>query len=110
MALRGDGRYAVGGVPGLYLRIEGNSRSWVFRHQSKGKRQEFGLGSYPEVSLAQARDRAWERRLYRNALLVNPPQAQVSIQPPELPPNRPAGSRPSTPSSGHRVLTSTPIR
>jgi integrase len=61
-SLRGDGRYAVGVVPGLYLRIEGASRSWVLRYQRKGPRREFGLGSYPAVSLAEARDAAWALR------------------------------------------------
>lgn len=51
-SLRGDGRYAVGLVPGLYLRIEGASRTWVLRVKRKNKRPERGLGSYPSVSLA----------------------------------------------------------
>lgn len=70
MSLREDGRYAVGGVAGLYLRIEGQSRSWVLRIQSQRKRQEFGLGSFPEVTLAEARDKAWERRRHRRSAAV----------------------------------------
>lgn len=70
MSLRGDGRYAVGGVAGLYLRIEGQSRSWVLRIQSQRKRQEFGLGGFPEVTLAEARDKAWERRRHRRSATV----------------------------------------
>ena len=61
-SLRGDGRYAVGVVPGLYLRIEGASRSWVLRRVREGKRREAGLGSYPTVSLAAAREVAWALR------------------------------------------------
>ncbi|WP_161816603.1 integrase arm-type DNA-binding domain-containing protein [Steroidobacter agaridevorans] len=72
-SLRGDGRYAVGIVPGLYLRIEGASRSWVLRYQRKGPRREFGLGSYPAVSLAEARDAAWALR--RAPTLPAPAQA-----------------------------------
>jgi len=47
---------------GLYLRIEGRSRSWVLRVKIAGKRHDLGLGSFPEISLAVARERAWERR------------------------------------------------
>ncbi|WP_129777314.1 tyrosine-type recombinase/integrase [Peristeroidobacter soli] len=64
-SLRGDGRYAVGLVPGLYLRIEGASRTWVLRVKRNGKRPERGLGSYPTVSLAAAREVAWALRKTR---------------------------------------------
>ena len=70
--LKTDGRYAVGGVDGLYLRVVGGSRAWVLRIavgsrvDSDGRtsvhRRDVGLGSYPEVSLAEARDRARELR------------------------------------------------
>lgn len=57
------GRHAVGGVYGLYLDINGKSgRSWVYRVMVGGKRRYMGLGSYPEVGLAQARDKAREMR------------------------------------------------
>jgi integrase len=61
-ALRADGFYAVGGVVGLYLCIRGRSRCWTLRIVVDGRRRELGLGSYPEISLALARDRAWARR------------------------------------------------
>lgn len=67
--LKEDGRHAVGGVAGLHLRISGGSRSWVLRlvlspgdSSSPGRRADIGLGGYPEVSLAEARDRARELR------------------------------------------------
>lgn len=70
-ALRDDGFYAVGGVVGLYLCIRGNSRCWMLRIVVEGRRRELGLGSYPEVSLALARDRAWaRRRAYRASDIV----------------------------------------
>ena len=53
-----DGVYAVGGVRGLYLKIDGNSKSWVLRTTIAGKRRRMGLGSYPSVGLAQAREKA----------------------------------------------------
>tara|TARA_R110000868_G_C10863239_1_gene761667 strand:- start:168 stop:1322 length:1155 start_codon:yes stop_codon:yes gene_type:complete len=51
------GRYADG--RGLYLLVrETGARSWVLRTQVDGKRKDFGLGSVPKVSLAQARTKA----------------------------------------------------
>lgn len=68
--LRENGRHAVGGVDGLHLRIVSNSRAWVLRvvvgqrFDEEGKqrphRRDIGLGSYPEVSLAEARSKALE--------------------------------------------------
>lgn len=50
---------AVGGVAGLLLQITpSGARSWVLRTLIGGKRREVGLGSYPEVSLGAARERA----------------------------------------------------
>ncbi len=61
VALKDDGRYAVGGVDGLHLRIAGASRSWVLR-VVVGQRRDIGLGSFPEIGLAEARDKARELR------------------------------------------------
>lgn len=71
--LQGNGKYAVGGAPGLYLRIAGKSRAWVLsvvcgkRVNSAGKlvirRLNLGLGSLSDVPLAQARKIAAEIRL-----------------------------------------------
>ena len=52
--LKGEGAYAVGGVPGLQLQILGASRAWVLRFVLNDKRRRMGLGSYPAVSLAEA--------------------------------------------------------
>jgi integrase len=56
--LKTDGSYTVGGVPGLYLRVEGNSRAWVLRYVAAGQRRRMGLGNLAAVSLAQARELA----------------------------------------------------
>jgi integrase len=51
--------YAVGGVDGLLLQITKNGgRSWVLRATVGNKRRRIGLGSYPTVPLAMARERA----------------------------------------------------
>lgn len=64
------GLHAAGEVPGLYLQVaKGGTRSWVLRYSTgetrlseSGKpfkvRRDMGLGSYPGVTLAQARDKA----------------------------------------------------
>ncbi|MGM0984864.1 MAG: tyrosine-type recombinase/integrase [Pseudomonadota bacterium] len=57
------GFHAVGGVPGLLLQVTaGGGRSWVLRVLVGNRRRGFGLGSFPYVSLADARTRARELR------------------------------------------------
>ncbi len=38
------------------------AKSWVLRYQLDGRRRDMGLGSYPEVTLARAREKALEAR------------------------------------------------
>lgn len=55
--------FAVGGVTGLYLQITPNgSRSWILRTTVGTVRRDIGLGGFPTVTLAQARDKAREAR------------------------------------------------
>ena len=57
--LRRTGLHAVGGASGLGLKVmPSGSRAWVLRVVVSGKRREFGLGGFPTVSLASARERA----------------------------------------------------
>ena len=57
------GLYAVGGVAGLQLRIDpAGSRHWILRVKVGKKRRDIGLGGFPTVSVAQARERAREAR------------------------------------------------
>lgn len=54
---------AVGGVNGLYMQLSpGGGRSWVLRVQVGAKRRDIGLGSFPTVTLSQAREKAREAR------------------------------------------------
>ncbi len=49
--------------PTLYLRIaRGGSKSWVQRLTIDGRRHDLGLGSFPLVSLAEARAKAFDDR------------------------------------------------
>lgn len=42
---------------GLFLKVDGGSRSWVYRYQLRKRRKKVGLGPYPAISLAAARER-----------------------------------------------------
>ncbi|MES2434883.1 MAG: integrase arm-type DNA-binding domain-containing protein [Pseudomonadota bacterium] len=54
---------SVGGVTGLYLQITSNgAKSWILRATIGGKRGDHGLGGYPSVTLAAAREKAREAR------------------------------------------------
>jgi integrase len=53
----------VGGVAGLYLQLTPKGgRTWILRMQVGGRRRDIGLGGYPTVTLALARDKAREAR------------------------------------------------
>jgi len=57
------GHHAVGGVAGLYLYVsEAGARSWVLRAMVGTKRRHLGLGGFPDVPLAQAKERARKAR------------------------------------------------
>jgi integrase len=46
-------------VPGLILRVgKGGTRAWAVRYRAGGKHRRLGLGKYPNLSLADARERA----------------------------------------------------
>jgi len=50
----------VGGVRGLQLQIIGGAKSWILRTVVGSKRRRMGLGSFPTVTLAKAREKARE--------------------------------------------------
>ena len=55
------GRYTDGG--GLHLHVrDARRRAWVLRYMRHGRSRDMGLGPYPEVSLAEARERAASAR------------------------------------------------
>ena len=56
-ALTAPGRYGDGS--GLWLQVrDAEHRSWLFRYISGGKHRQMGLGPFPDVSLAEAREAA----------------------------------------------------
>lgn len=57
--LTAPGHHAVGGVTGLYLYVnDSGAKSWVLRFVIGTKRRHMGLGSFADISLAQAREKA----------------------------------------------------
>ena len=60
-ALKQPGRYSDGG--GLHLYIsKAERKSWVLRITIDGRRRDIGLGAFPPVGLAQAREKAGDIR------------------------------------------------
>ena len=76
-ALKKTGRHSDGG--GLYLRVQsGGRKSWSFMWKRDGVQREMGLGSFQDVSLKAARQKA---QTVRDALAVgNDPKA--ALRPP----------------------------
>lgn len=57
--IRRRGINFVGGVAGLAINVcQSGSRSWVLRYTVNGRRRDKGLGGYPDVTLAQAKELA----------------------------------------------------
>ncbi|GEK74122.1 MULTISPECIES: tyrosine-type recombinase/integrase [Halomonas] len=64
------GFHAVGGVAGLYLSVAKDrdtgeatgAASWILRTKIGNRRRDIGLGGFPEVKLAQARERALDAK------------------------------------------------
>lgn len=55
--------HPVGGVSGLLLQVTpSGARSWIYRTMIGGKRRSIGLGAFPDVPLADARNKAREMR------------------------------------------------
>lgn len=57
--LKEPGLHFVGGVSGLALQVTpSGARSWILRVMVGGKRRDMGLGGFPDVTLAGAREAA----------------------------------------------------
>ena len=82
--IKKSGMHADGN--GLFLSVSATGgKSWIFRYRWQGKRPEIGLGSYPDVSLSDARERMADcRKLIRKGI---DPRSR----------NKETGEQPSTP-------------
>jgi Arm DNA-binding domain len=74
----GVGVHGDGG--GLALQVQpgahGNRRNWIFRYMIAGRARTMGLGSYPDITLRRAREKAQEcRRLKAEG--VRPDRTQI---------------------------------
>jgi integrase len=59
--IKGEGRYPDG--RGLYLVwLTSTSRSWLFRYMLRGRSREMGLGPYPLIGIAEARQKRDDAR------------------------------------------------
>ena len=78
VATAGPGKYEDGGGLRLVVSPSG-ARKWVFRFTINGRRREMGLGSFPDVSLAEAREKAAKcRKLVREG--TDPIEARRQAQ------------------------------
>lgn len=60
---KGNALVAVGGVAGLYLQLTPkNGKTWILRMRIGDRRRDIGLGGFPTVTLAQAREKARDVR------------------------------------------------
>lgn len=90
--LKEPGRYAVGGVDGLHIRIVGDSKAWVLRIKIGDRRCDIGLGPYPEVGLGDAREVERQARLHCSAVQLDGCERHC----------RPSGDLPETVRNFHR--------
>jgi hypothetical protein len=66
-----SGMFADGG--GLYLQVSRfGTKSWIYRFMLDGRRREMGLGPFPAVPLATARERAAEYRSMVHGSHIDP--------------------------------------
>jgi integrase len=84
-------RYTIPDTKGLHLWVRSSDlkKYWVFRFTFNGKRQDMCLGSFPEITLAEARIRAQKLRV--NLIHgINPAEekkvkkARVKVPPPKI--------------------------
>jgi integrase len=70
-----EGRHAIGDPSGLYLFVVGGGASWILRYMFAGRRRDMGLGSYGDLTLAEARETArTQRKLIKQG--IDPLQAK----------------------------------
>jgi integrase len=76
------GRYTDPSTKGLNLNVKNGRKYWVFRYTLAGQRRDLTLGSYPDISLKEARNRAVACRAALNAGCEPNAYWKVSALPP----------------------------
>ena len=61
----GPKEYLLNDGDNLYLRVRTTGKAWIYRYMKDGKPIKLGMGPYPEVTLAQARTKAYEANSQR---------------------------------------------
>ena len=60
---KGQTDYSDAKTPGLVMRVsQGGSKTWLLRYRASGSHRRFKLGTYPALSLAEARKEATKAR------------------------------------------------
>ena len=115
-ALKELGRYSDGGGLHLYISKAGR-KSWVLRITIDGRRRDLGMGAFPFVSLAKAREKAViTRQPSRKVVILSPTGAPLRFrhsEKPRVPSTRrtnPVGVTPSTSKDGCSHWSVTPCR
>ncbi len=75
-----DKPFKVSDSHGLYLRVKpGGSRHWYLKYRISGKESRIALGTYPAISLSDARQqREGIRKML--ALNINPVQQRAAVR------------------------------
>ena len=71
---------------GLILRVRASgSKHWIWRGTVRGRRRDLGLGTFPYVSLGEAREKAFEYRRLAKAgedpAAVHAPEGRTGVEP-----------------------------
>ena len=84
--LKIKGRYTDSATQGLNIQVKANgAKYWTFRYLYQGKRHDLGLGTYPAISLKDARARATAARNQ-----INQGTRPIAKWKPTAPVNQPA--------------------
>src|SRR3546814_3104056 len=67
--------YLLSDSDGLYLRVRPSGKTWLYIYKHQGTKTKLGLGSYPVVSLATARQKA-RAEAEKRADGIDPKQAR----------------------------------
>ena len=71
--IKTTGRYTDAATQGLNLQVKANGgKFWAMRYLFQDRRYDLSLGSYPNVSLKEARVRATAARAHDRAARVSP--------------------------------------
>src|SRR3546814_16264235 len=74
--------YLLSDSDGLYLRVRPSGKTWLYIYKHQGTKTKLGLGSYPVVSLATARQKA-RAEAEKRASGIDPKQARRPEEEPE---------------------------